>query len=186
MQYKVETIIKKVLFWEELSKERQEEEYKKVLESERSYYSFSDMFYNDYLYELKDLQEKYDLNIEPIYSDGSQHGLLGFKSLDSNYDDSLVRYKGEDFYFEIDRLDNIKVFNNIDDEDNEDMKKLTKQLEDKIKSFIEDFMKIYNVYQEYFMYGYCKAFEDFVKQDLEENDYEYEENVESFVKVLTK
>jgi hypothetical protein len=186
MQYKVETTITKVLFWKELSKERQEEEYKKALESESLYYSFSDMFYNDYLYELKDLQEKHSLNIEPVYSDGSQHYLIGFCGLDSKSDKSYISFQNEDFYFETDRKNNVKVFISIYDEDNENVKQLSKQLEDKIKSFIDDFMNIYNVYQEYFMYGYCQAFEDFVKQDLEENDYEYEENVESFTKVLTK
>ena len=186
MQYKVETTITKVLFWEELSKERQEEEYKKALESESLYYSFSDMFYSDYLYELKGLQEKHNLNIEPVYSDGSQHYLIGFRGLDSKSDKSYISFENEDFYFETDRKNNVKVFISIYDEDNENVKQLSKQLEDKIKLFIDDFMNIYNMYQEYFMYGYCQAFEDFVKQDLESNDYEYEENVESFVKVLTK
>lgn len=66
------------------------------------------------------------------------------------------------------------------------MKKLAKQLEEKIKSFIDSFMNMYENYREYFMYGYCDWYEEYVKYQLEENDYEYEEIEESYTKYLTK
>lgn len=97
MQYKVETTITKLLSWEELSKERQKEEYEKALKDDFFYQDFSDMVNDDYTLRLDELKEEYDLNIEPRYSNGSQHGLLGFDALYYDYDTTSINYMGKFF-----------------------------------------------------------------------------------------
>lgn len=173
------TKIVKYLSFDELSKERQEEEYEKALKSEFFYDSFSFIQYEQYKMWLEDLQKRYNLEIEPIYTNGSQHGLLGFKSVDNKYNDLNIEYNGVEFYGEETNNDEYKMLLCYEEDYNEENFELGEKLTEKVNNFIKDFMKTYNKhFREYFMYGYCDDFEDFVKSELyENNDNEYEEIV---------
>ena len=182
-----ETKIITYLSYSELSEERQEKEYEKALKEELLYDLFSFDFYNEYERELKEIQEKHNLNITPIYTSGSQHSLLGFENNDNKHDKHEILYKGIYFYFEIDNTLEAKL-NFYNEEDyNVENENILKEVSQKVNSFIKDFMTMYKNYEEFFMYGYCNAFEEYVKDYLiynsEEATFTEEEIIET--KVLT-
>ena len=153
--------------WNELSLERKQKEIEIALDNDILFYSFSDQFCQEYLLDLESIQEKHGIDLNPIYTSGSQHGLLGFEFENEN----VMWYKDIQFWFEKYEL-KVDFLYNVDD--SEKNKKIKEALQKKVNEFIKDFHKMYKYYKEFFMYGNCDQYKEYVKDQLEYNeDYEY-------------
>lgn len=166
--------------FEELPKDRQELELQKAIDNNRFYDIFADDMWRNYQEGLRDLQEKYGLNIEPVFAGGSQHYIQKFISKDNKNDTDCILYKyayNEDyFYVNIDGSGNYEMyFENEDTFDSEYMR-LANTLEKNLKLFIAEFFEMYKHYKEHFMYGGCEAYEEFVKDMLLDEEFETEIN----------
>jgi hypothetical protein len=176
-----EKILRVYKQWEELSEDQKKEIHTKELDNELYTSMYQDLKMQVYNFDLKTLQKKHDLMLEPIYTQGSQHDLLGFKSIEDKYDNQSITYKDQEFYM-ISYLSGIKRFDfdiefGYHDIQNETMILYAKQLRQKIEDFVKDFLKMYEEFEEFFMYGSDKNYEYFVLDMCEDQEYLIEEMV---------
>lgn len=158
--------------FEELSKERQDLELQKAIDNNRFYDIFADDMWRNYQEDLRHLQEKYELNIEPVFSNGSQHYIEKFISTDDKNNTECIWYKEDYFYVDIKANGHFEMYFQSQDTFDSDYMRLSNTLEKNLKLFINDFFEMYKHYKEHFMYGGCEAYEDFVKDMLLDEEFE--------------
>lgn len=158
--------------FEELPKDRQEYEFRKAIDDNRFYDIFADSMYRDYKYDLQNLQEKYDLNIEPLFSNGSQHYIQKFISTDDKENTECIWYKEDYFYVDIKANGSFEMYIQTQDTFHSDYMRLSNTLEKNLKLFINEFFEMYKEYEEHFKYGHCEAYEAFVKDMIKDEEFE--------------
>lgn len=173
--------------YQELDVDRQKEIYNQALKDNMYYDFYAQTMWQDYRYLVNNLQEEHDLDIEPIFSQGSQHYLEGFAKSSGRSDNSTIVYKNVDFDFSYNRgRKEVIIDINFYEEQSPENEVLAKELKAKIELFISEYMKIYNVFQEHFMYGYCDDYERFVQDELFYGDLEYEKVIDLQIQVIEK
>lgn len=156
----------------ELPKDRQEYEFRKAIDDNRFYDIFADGMYIRYKDSLEYLQEKYELNIEPVFSNGSQHYIQKFISTDNKDNTECIWYKEDYYYVDIKANGSFEMYFQSQDTFDSDYMRLSNTLEKNLKLFIAEFFEMYKEYEEHFKYGHCEAYEEFVKGMLADEEFE--------------